>query len=489
MTLYGTLDTTFPVNRIKFTEPVKSFLLENNIWIKPDYYSTSTVSSPGFFTLIHPKLTNKVELVKDITAALKSTKNDPTEPLFLDWCARSGLDNTDREIPVPRFHVENSTRKWGNIQVEVLSLYCTSNDAKYMKYLLAEASSQQTFTKGLYIPSGIHLMEGKETLTNILQEQVDFIHNTTSFQIEGISYADMKTANSSDGTIEEILLRGPGVNAVEPTYQTSFRGQWQLVITPDRATQLIDYIKLKLPSIYKNKRGQQAKLVTHQKDTNNGSYKIAIVGKTISRVGTYAEVLTRRFTLPNQSAQRTEVSMKTARSHLTQNQSRTQPPTVANTPTSSQGVHSVPEMVHQANLPQTSLDHDDFMDTQIIGDDDDKQQIDTTTWSHAPEHQQDIEDTPIETYEQKFDEQKISDSRWHTKLLEIENKLTTHETNLESTNTHMLSQIEDKLDERIEKIMESKLLDLSLAVADIVTKRLTKAMGKIVKGAQTNGTQ
>lgn len=124
------------------------------------------------------------------------------------------------------------------------------------------------------------------------------------------------------------------------------------------------------------------------------------------------------------------------------------------------------------------------MDTQIIDDHNEQQQTDTTKWSHDPDYQQDKCDKSKGTYGQMVEEQKDFESRWQTKLLEIENKLTSHTTNTESTNTKMFSKIEDKLDERIEQIMESKLLDLSLAVADIVTRRLTKLMGKIIKGSQ-----
>ena len=44
--IYCVIESTLTVNRMKFTHPVKELLLDQNIWIKPDFYSTSVVSSP-----------------------------------------------------------------------------------------------------------------------------------------------------------------------------------------------------------------------------------------------------------------------------------------------------------------------------------------------------------------------------------------------------------------------------------------------------------
>ncbi len=82
-------------------------------------------------------------------------------------------------------------RKWGEIQVEVLSIQCCIDDAQYLKCLLVEASSQGLFSQGLFVPTGLHLIEGKEVVMSLLREQQDFIKQVTSVQVEGISSKDM----------------------------------------------------------------------------------------------------------------------------------------------------------------------------------------------------------------------------------------------------------------------------------------------------------
>ncbi len=88
--------------------------MENNIWIKPDFYSTRTVNSPGFFTLVHPKITHKTEFIKDIVDTLSKIVMNQEEPVVSDWIQRQQY-STDESYKsmVPKFHRETSTRKWG----------------------------------------------------------------------------------------------------------------------------------------------------------------------------------------------------------------------------------------------------------------------------------------------------------------------------------------------------------------------------------------
>jgi len=55
------IESQYTINKLKFMEPVRTHILENIIWVKPDFYSTKVVHSPGFITLVHPQITNKQE--------------------------------------------------------------------------------------------------------------------------------------------------------------------------------------------------------------------------------------------------------------------------------------------------------------------------------------------------------------------------------------------------------------------------------------------
>ena len=45
VTMYCNIEYNDSINKIKFTEPVRSLLMEKNVWIKPDFYSIKTVSN------------------------------------------------------------------------------------------------------------------------------------------------------------------------------------------------------------------------------------------------------------------------------------------------------------------------------------------------------------------------------------------------------------------------------------------------------------
>ena len=254
ITIHCIIESDININRMKYTEPVKTHIMEQNIWIKPDFYSTRVVSSPGFFTLLHPKITNKQELIKELHDIIQNTIVNNNEEAVKHWRHFTDSDSPMDRQRVPNFHLENSTRKWGGVKVEVISLHCQMEDAKYVKYILSEASTQGLVSKGTFVPSGIHLMEGKEIMTRLLQEHQEFLQNVTSFQMSGISYNEMKGKEHGGIPVQQLLLKCQGVMSVEPTYQTSQRGNWILVVEKEQVNFLSSYIQEHLSQIYAGRK-------------------------------------------------------------------------------------------------------------------------------------------------------------------------------------------------------------------------------------------
>ena len=127
-TIYCTIEGSQTINRLKFREPLKSYLRQQNIWIKPDLYATKVVSSPGFLTLVHPRITNKTELTAERQSQLSQTRIDETDEVVKKWKQSKLLFSDDYRTPTPNFHLETSLRKWGEIQVEVIK------GSKYSEY-------------------------------------------------------------------------------------------------------------------------------------------------------------------------------------------------------------------------------------------------------------------------------------------------------------------------------------------------------------------
>ena len=191
--------------------------------------------------------------------------------------------------------METTTRKWGEIHVEVLTIHCSADDAKYMKHLLVAAGTQKKLFTGLFIPNGIHLMENSEVLTNILKEQKTFVDNVTNYQINGISEQEMFHATEKESTIHAILTECDGVQAIESTHLTDKRGQWNIIVSKNKIQTVTKYITQNIDRIYKHKKNQTPQLVTYQQTTDQVGYSLRLSNTVPSRISTYAEVLRRRF--------------------------------------------------------------------------------------------------------------------------------------------------------------------------------------------------
>lgn len=64
----------------------------------------------------------------------------------------------------------------------------------------------------LFIPKGLHLMEGKDVVSKLLAEHKKFLSNSNSIQVEGISLDDMNRYSvDRQNTLKEYLLDIPAV--------------------------------------------------------------------------------------------------------------------------------------------------------------------------------------------------------------------------------------------------------------------------------------
>ena len=475
VTLYCTVESLYPINKIKFTDPVKSLLYENNIWLKPDFYSTKIVSSPGFFTLLHPRLTNKEALAQHIHTSLHSTQVDEDEPLVQEWNKRHG-ENPDTGNSVPQFHIETTLKKWGQVQVEVLSIHCAIEDSKYAKYLFVSASTQGKFCQGVYVPTGVHLLEGKEVLTNLLVEHQNFVQTTTSFQIDGISAQEMEKKKDNQSTIREILSNATGVHQIEKTHQTIRRGQWVLVVERDRAKLLAQYIRNHVSQIYCNKQGTQPKLVTHQIENSIQGYRLQRTDSIGNTVGTYAEVLTRRFTASKNKQVHLGRTDKVSKDSHTDTYKETTH-TETNKQTSRQ-FDSADELEHNGfPLTDTPEQHNSTLKRSVA-----------TGEQLQGSYSQDS-GLPVEAYrnhsftrdKKQSDTNQETIHQWQNNIETVEKTLQDKIERLASNNQKMLQELEKRIEEKVDSILETKIDDMSIVVGDRVTNRVLKAMGKMFK--------
>ena len=477
VTVYCTIESTITVNRLKYLEPLKSHIMESNIWVKTDWYSTKVVNSPGFFTLLHPKITNKGEMIKEIEHAIQQTVIDKEEPAVQEWQSHNPEYKANEGTGVPKFHLETNNKKWGGLQCEVLSVHCTKEDARYLKYILAEASTQKKLAKGVFVPTGIHLMEGKDILTQILQEHQDFLQQVTSIQIGGITYEEMTRSAPQKEPLITRFLQCEGVYALEPTYHTANTGQWLLVVKKKRIETIKKYISNTQAEIYKGRGGKSSPEFRYKESPNTQGYKLVVVDRWTSRVGTYAEALRNRF----QSGKPTTQIMG--------------PSTVMDSETSSGKVQGHAHLNKEQELNarqskqsrQYSAVHGRAEDS-VLGNSVTTMELGADETTDSDLNALDQHGIEGEEY-RTTSKQAIQETTNHEKAMkEMEAIFEKKITEMNNHNNEFIESVERKINKRVEDIMESKLNKMSQMVSDMVTARLLKGMTTMMhrKAAKEN---
>ncbi len=487
VTVYFTVESNYTINSMKFRDPVKNFLLTNNIWVKPDFYSTKTVSSPGFFTMIHPRITNKQKCGELLRRELSKLDINEGDEIVQEWIQRKNGTGTNLSDNIPQFHLESGIRKWGDIKVEVLTLYCSKEDVQYVKYLMAEASSQSIFNNGLFVPTGIHLLEGKEVLTALLLEHESFLQKVTSLQISGITPTEIyHTGEGQESSTLALFLQCQGVWAVEPTFSTEKHGNWLLVVDKLSIQQVSEYIKSNLGKIYRNRSGQVPKVVDEGQRKEANGYKLLLVDKIVSKVGSYAEVLKRRFQTNDQSTtsninkpdvkrkiqtpRNTQVfkdKVDVGKEHNTKGNERAtgslrkREEVRESTDSQEQGI------AKRATLRGSST---------ILEKENLQQAAHTVTKREVHEEQMRLSKELFKEAEQNIEK----------KIQQMETKFSAQLKEVELQNQTIVTDIEQSVEKRVEAVISMKLREASQMVADTVTYRMINTMNRMMqnKGKQ-----
>ena len=390
---------------------------------------------------------------------------------------------------VPRFHLENNTKKWGSVKTEVLSIYCSKEDAAYLKHVLAEATSQGLYSKGLYVPTGIHLMEGKGVLSSLLMEHQEYIDSVTNFQIEGISYESMKHSINSNVTIQDILMRCQGVMGIEPIYQTDRRGQWNILVQKDKVSQLSNFVKENLSLIYSNRKDKIPKLIERNNDPKEG-YKLILVDKSLSKVGTYAEVLTRRFPSRASGSERDTPKHNMEKPTETHNNEKSLAATNQKegnkTPNTERNVsqgattsiasllkdtktNSVLKVFENNFTTRMEKSIKERVEESIHGIKNQIKALEQNLRANVT-----VEDTEHiqKTFHKKVEQNNIE---IHNTIKGVEQTFSSGLSNLENITRNLKTELENQVDTKIDKIVDSKLRAASQLIADTVTANVIQA--------------
>ena len=460
VTLYCLVESRLTINRLKYATPVKNHIFDNNIWIRPDLYSTQIVSCPGFFTLVHPKMTNKSEFTNELIEALKTVEVNNSEKVVQEWNLKRNQDNKLTNTVIPKFHIETNQRKWGDITTEVLSLHCSMEDAQFLKYLLAETGTKQKLPRGLFIPTGIHLMEGKEVLRKLLKEHQEYILTLTSCQIGGISTQDMVATDGTLESIQQIFLKMDGVKAVEKMYHTDYSRQWMLVIEKDKIHKLVEQVQQNLSRLYNRRTTKNPRLITYKLDTGATGYRLMATEGSHGKIGSYAEVLKRRFPTEGDDFGSLPTSSKTIRSDKYTSMRKEGTELKDKTEGEKDGEGTKNSRYKKSGINDKNISIQQY-----------------NQGHNSPENRTggaETQNTDVERHTTNIRKEiQLLEKGFNDRLLE-----------LEQSNKRLLETMDNRIAKRVEKTMDKKADHISDVTADMVTKRLMKAITGITKGSK-----
>ena len=454
VTIFFVVESTLSIQKLKYMDPIKTFIFENNIWVKPDFFDTKIESSPGYFTLLHPKITNKMDYKEILKQAMYKISIDINDEAVKTWYESNGVEINETEINIPTFQLEPGVKKWGKIQTEVLRVTCSAEDANYVKYLLSKVGDMDQLDQGLFVPEGLHLMAGKEVVSQILTEQKNFLGKISSIQLEGISLEDMSTfCEVRKNTLKDYFLDIPGVLSVERTFFTDTRGQWLLVIDHTQSDNVKKYFEEQLTTIYKAKRDCKIRLLTYQVPNANKAYRLQILQDVIGKVGSYAEALTKRFSSTGKNVGPVQKSMIQKQKT---NVGYTDFPT-------EHDAQDFPPLGIVPNNHTTKPDATYTEQKQTIAD-----KLTNT---------QDINHTSTSTNKKNFvieadKSADITKSAQAPKYQDLADTITT----LREENKKHLEAITTVLEQKIDQVIESRMIELSNTVATTVAAQLLKTM-------------
>ena len=162
---------------------------------------------------------------------------------------------------------------------------------------MAEASEKKLLTKGIFIPTGLHLMEGKEVVTNILLAHEDNTKRLIGLPLNGMTQEEMKKrVPKTNKTVEETIREVEGVISVEKMGGYQYSNKWLLVLKREKEKDVQKQLSENIEIMYKSQSGQ-ARMITA------GTYYAVKQNTKRTEVGTYAEILMKQY-LPTEKQQK-----------------------------------------------------------------------------------------------------------------------------------------------------------------------------------------
>lgn len=207
------------------------------------------------------------------------------------------MDLSEVTNTVPEFTLFSGNRSFGGgngkVSTVCLNIQCATEDANYLKALLARASETKRM-EGLFVPAGIHLIESPAVYIGLLRSQNQYLNSTTCVPIFGMhaqALFDIVPGSDGDtGTLGEHLDKhAKFIESAQRTNKTDTEGKWFLMCKKKDVEKVHQMIDGPLREIFEKHFPEEDKFPDYpypRRVTNQ-----AAAPKATTTVGTYAQVL------------------------------------------------------------------------------------------------------------------------------------------------------------------------------------------------------
>jgi hypothetical protein len=160
---------------------------------------------------------------------------------------------------IPTFHIHSGKRAFGaetsRVETLCLIIQCAEVDAQYIKALLSSVYANGEYNKGMFVPSGMHLIEGPAVLCNLLRRHNKYLASVTAVPIFGLKASAMDTTvilDSAEQLDMSHFLKQyiTFVETIERTNKTDSEGKWFFLCKKTKVEEVHNFIDTTLKELY-----------------------------------------------------------------------------------------------------------------------------------------------------------------------------------------------------------------------------------------------
>jgi hypothetical protein len=166
------------------------------------------------------------------------------------------MDLSDIINDIPQYQITPGKKKFGGVQTECLMVQCAQDDAPYLKALLSNIyANEKEIDRGMFVPSGIHLIENPSVLVNLLRRNNKFLQEVTGVAIFGMKEEALDTnivlESGEQMDLNDFLGKWfTSAISLEKTNKTETEGKWFIIARKNKLDDVYNFISNTMKEIY-----------------------------------------------------------------------------------------------------------------------------------------------------------------------------------------------------------------------------------------------